>query len=119
MGALKGRVAGSHKEAELSKSFEGSGFCIPKVAHLRSDMSRAREGVRYCVGGQVIASLRSLSIKTFLVFNEEPFMNRSSAPCQPFQVKETLHTFSKVMHLLKQYICQFYDPAIHFWVRTQ
>lgn len=119
MGDLKGRMAGSHKKAELSRSFWASGFCIAKVAHLKSDMTRTREGVRYCVGGQVIDSLRSFSIKKFLVFNEEPFMNRNSAPCQPFQVKKTVHTFSKLMHLLEQYICQFYDPTIHFWVCTQ
>lgn len=65
---LKGRVDGRHKEAGLSKSFGGSDFCLLKVTQLRSDMTGARERVRYCMGGQIIASLRSLPIKESMVF---------------------------------------------------
>lgn len=98
MEELKVKVDGSHKEAGLSKPFD---LCLLKAAQLRSAMTGAREGARCCVRGQIIAFLRSLPIKELTVFNEEPFKNKSSAPWHLFQVNETFHTFSKVMHLLK------------------
>ena len=75
---FKGMSRWKPQEAEVSKSFGDSDFCLLKVAQLRSAITGTREGLGCGMGGQVIVSFGSFP-KT-LVFNEEPFRNRNFAP---------------------------------------
>lgn len=106
-------------ESGLSKSFGGSDFCLLKVAQARAAMAGAKLDMTGLdtVWEAKSLPLRSLPIKeSFFFFNEEPF--RNSAPCQPFQVRETLTLLSKAMYLTKQTVCQSCNLPIHFWVYT-